>query len=178
MVNHAEHEDHHEHREITIDTLTSPPVQVKPAPNGRRVGATFIDSAILLASWLIMRSALGLGLPVTMMEVPSIAPTVYLAALTFAYYFVLEGFFAATLGKSLMRIQVLKSDGDPCSFSESFKRNVVRYIDWLPLIYVLGGIFVLASSKRQRLGDLVAGTIVAPKPEKDINPPPAPFLFH
>jgi uncharacterized RDD family membrane protein YckC len=37
---------------------------------------------------------------------------------------------------------------------------------------------MIVSSDRQRIGDLVARTIVTRAPEKDINAPPAPFLFH
>ena len=109
---------------------------------------------------------------------PDMSITVYLVVLTFAYYFIMEGLFAATLGKSILKIRVLGSDGDPCSFAAAFIRNIIRFIDWLPLLYALGGLSVLASSKRQRLGDRIAKTVVSPTPEKDVNPPPAPFLFH
>ena len=82
------------------------------------------------------------------------------------------------MGKFALRIRVTTLEGDPCSFGAAFVRNLVRFIDWLPMLYILGTVSVLMSAKRQRLGDRLAKTVVSPAPEKDINPPPAPFLFH
>jgi uncharacterized RDD family membrane protein YckC len=178
MGSHDEHNHHDEHREITIETLSSPPVQVKPAPLTRRITAGVIDSVILLLAWAFVRLALGEGLAGLWNSPPDMSITTYLVVLTFVYYFVMEGLFAATLGKITLKIRVLGSDGDPCSFGAAFIRNIIRFIDWLPLLYALGGLSVLASSKRQRLGDRIAKTVVSPAPEKDVNPPPAPFLFH
>lgn len=178
MATHTEHEDLPEHREITIETLRTPPIQVRPASRGRRICAGMIDSVILITVWMLLRFAFGGDLAAIRLELPSLVVGMYLGILVFFYYFVLEGLFAATIGKLVVKIRVLGIDGEPCSFAASFKRNILRFIDWLPALYVLGGLVVLASSRRQRLGDLVAETIVSPTPEKDINPPPAPFLFH
>jgi len=178
MGSHDEHNHHDEHRETTIETLSSPPVRVTPAPRIRRIAAGIIDSVILLLAWASVRLALGEGLPAFWNSTPDLTSTASLAVLTFAYYFIMEGLFAVTLGKILLKIRVLGSNGDPCSFGAAFIRNIIRFIDWLPLLYALGGLSVLASSKRQRLGDHIAKTIVSPAPEKDVNPPPAPFLFH
>ena len=178
MGSHDEHNHHDEHRETTIETLSSPPVRVTPAPLIRRIAAGIIDSVILLLAWASVRLALGEGLPAFWNSTPDLTSTASLAVLTFAYYFIMEGLFAVTLGKILLKIRVLGSNGDPCSFGAAFIRNIIRFIDWLPLLYALGGLSVLASSKRQRLGDHIAKTIVSPAPEKDVNPPPAPFLFH
>ena len=178
MTSHDAHTDHDEHQEITIETLSTPPVHVKPAPLPRRIAAVTIDSILLIAVWAFATYAMRKELPATWTELPGLTQYAYLAALTFAYYFVMEGLFAATLGKFILKIRVLGIDGDPCSFAASFKRNLIRFVDWLPLFYLLGGVATVTSSKRQRLGDRFAGTIVSRAPEKDINPPPAPFLFH
>ena len=169
--------DWHEHKEITIDTLSAPPVKIKPAPLTRRITAVVIDSLVLAVLWLILSLAYGRNLA-------RLAVIVYypvlgsLAIMTFPYYFVLEGLFAATIGKSVAKLTVLESNGDVCSFGASFKRNLARFADWLPLLYIAGAIAVLLSADRQRMGDRVAGTIVTQRPERDSNPPPAPFLFY
>jgi uncharacterized RDD family membrane protein YckC len=178
MGNHDEHNHQDGHREITIETLSSPPVQVKPAQLPRRIAAGIIDSVILLLAWASVRLAIGEGLPAFWNSTPDLTSTASLAVFAFAYYFIMEGLFAGTLGKILLKICVLGDDGDPCSLTAAFIRNIIRFIDWLPVLYALGGLSVLASSKRQRLGDRIAKTIVSPAPEKDVNPPPAPFLFH
>jgi uncharacterized RDD family membrane protein YckC len=169
--------DGHEHTEITIDTLSTPPVKIKPAPIVRRITAAVIDSFVLTVAWLILSLGLGLNLA-------HLATAVYfpfsssLATVAFLYYFLREGLFAATIGKSVTKLTVLEKNGDVCSFGAFFWRNLVRFVDWLALLYIVGAIAVLASINRQRLGDRVAGTIVTQRPERDPNPPPAPFLFH
>jgi uncharacterized RDD family membrane protein YckC len=102
----------------------------------------------------------------------------YLAALTFAYYFPQEALFSFTIGKRLLGLRVLGKDGDPASMRESLIRNFLRFVDWLPFLYILGAIAIVMSTGKQRLGDTAAGTIVTLAPEREINPPPAPFLFH
>src|SRR5207248_11059297 len=51
-------------------------------------------------------------------------------------------------------------DGGPLTLRAVVIRNVLRIVDWLPLLYLLGGFLVLYSRNGQRLGDLVAGTTV------------------
>jgi len=166
-----EKEHHAEHRDISIETLSTPPLDIEPAPLSKRTIAALLDSVII-----------GLfGIPAFTLQASGhaiIGTTVYMLIVGFLYYFLLEGLFACTIGKSLLKLRVLGTDGDPCSWSASFKRNVLRFLDWLPFFYIIGEISILASHNRQRVGDRVAATIVTMAPEKDRNPPPAPFLFH
>ena len=98
--------------------------------------------------------------------------------MSFLYYFATEGLFSVTLGKRVMKIRVVGVDGDPCTITESALRNLFRVIDWLPFGYIVGIGFLSITNKKQRVGDKVAHTIVTLAPERDRNPPPAPFLFH
>ena len=43
---------------------------------------------------------------------------------------------------------------------ESIARNFIRYVDQIPLVYVVGVISIFATRQNQRLGDLAAGTLV------------------
>jgi uncharacterized RDD family membrane protein YckC len=159
-------------KEITVDTLRTPPLQIPPAPISKRLIAGLIDSLIIGLVWLAILEALHRGIDA---EFTNFA---YLAAVTFAYYFLQESLFSLTIGKRLLGLRILGKGGDPISIQESLLRNILRFVDWLPFLYILGALSVAISGKRQRLGDLVAGTFVTLTPEKDINPPPAPFLFH
>jgi len=118
------HEDH----EVTIETLSTPPVHVKPAPLTKRVAAGLVDSALLAAAWVVV-----LILTVkdfTLAETTSVyTGAAYLAVLTFFYYFLLEWFLAASIGKLLLKLRVFGTDGEPCSMSASFKRNLLRFVD-------------------------------------------------
>jgi len=164
-----ESEGHADHKEISIETLSTPPLHIEPAPLSSRAMAGLLDFLIV-----------GLiGIPAILLQgYTIIGAALYTVGVGFVYYFVLEGLFASTVGKSLLKLRVLGTDGDPCTWSASFKRNLLRFLDWLPFLYIIGIIFILTSRNRQRVGDRVSATIVTKAPEKDINPPPAPFLFH
>jgi uncharacterized RDD family membrane protein YckC len=166
-----------EHKEITVETLSTPPLQIKPASMQKRTAAAIIDSLIIGLAWLTTSVASGESLVqiTTQLSYWSQAQLVFLAT---AYYFVLEGLFAMTVGKSLLRLIVLEKSGESCSFRASFKRNILRVFDWLPFLYVVGLLAAASSPDKQRIGDRFANTIVTNSPEKDPNPPPAPFLFH
>ncbi|MGA8904023.1 MAG: RDD family protein [Candidatus Bathyarchaeia archaeon] len=172
------HEDGHE---VTIETLSTPPTHVSPAPLLRRVTAGIVDSFIVTILGLVLTGRLNeFSSMLTIAGVASTPPTtfVYLGIVTLVYYFLLEWLFASTIGKSVLRLRVVGRDGDPCTLGASLKRNILRPIDWLPFFYLIGAIAILSSHDRQRVGDRIAATVVTKAPEKDINPPPAPFLFH
>lgn len=65
-----------------------------------------------------------------------------------------------TPGKRWNGLRVVQIGGQPIGFLASATRNLLRLIDWLPSFYLVGIVSVLVSAKNQRLGDIVAGTIV------------------
>ena len=173
MSNSANHWGHDDHREVSIETLKTPPLRIPPAPIRRRLISGLIDSIIIGLVWLVVIAALHRGI-----QDQLVFNAQYLAVITFAYYSSQESLFSLTIGKRLLGLRILGRDGDPASIRESLIRNLLRFVDFLPFLYLLGAITIAVSTKKQRLGDMAAGTIVTLAPEKDINPPPAPFLFH
>lgn len=89
----------------------------------------------------------------------------WLAVLALAYYSAPEALFGATPGKSLTGLCVVRLDGAPLSLKDVLLRNLLRAVDWLPFLYLLGGTLVLFGSHGQRLGDMVAGTTVVRRTE-------------
>ena len=85
-------------------------------------------------------------------------PVLVLAAL--AYFIAFEGMFGATPGKLLRQLRVVRVDGTPLTLPMVVVRNLLKPIDWLPILYLIGGLSVLATRYSQRLGDLAAGTTV------------------
>ena len=75
------------------------------------------------------------------------------------YFTYLEGSRGQTLGKSAMGIKVVMEKGK-MTYGASFIRNILRIIDFLPFIYILGFIVAVASKSNQRIGDLAARTFV------------------
>lgn len=71
-----------------------------------------------------------------------------------------------TPGKKIFNIYVAQESGAPVSFGASMVRNIIRFIDFLPLFYGFAFISMLISDKFQRLGDLAANTVVLYLPEE------------
>ncbi|HUC60864.1 MAG TPA: RDD family protein [Alphaproteobacteria bacterium] len=82
------------------------------------------------------------------------------AIVALLYFIVMEATLGATLGKLIVKLRVVnEADGSPIGWRASVVRNVLRIADGA-FLYLVGFILVLATKKRQRLGDLVAGTVV------------------
>lgn len=65
-----------------------------------------------------------------------------------------------TPGKRMTGLRVVRTGGGSVGFTASAIRNLLRIVDVLPTAYGVGIISVVVSSKNQRLGDMVAGTLV------------------
>jgi uncharacterized RDD family membrane protein YckC len=77
-----------------------------------------------------------------------------------------------TLGKKLLRLRVMDEQGLRLQISQIVIRNLLRFIDSLPALYLVGGLVCLFNKRAQRLGDFAANTIVVWTPrvsEPDIN---------
>jgi uncharacterized RDD family membrane protein YckC len=103
----------------------------------------------------------------------------WLLALTIIVVFgVIWGYFifwetiwnGQTPGKRAAGIRVMRDGGYPVDFRAAFVRNIVRYVDFLPLFYGTGALAVFLSKDSKRLGDYAAGTIVV------MDSRPAPFV--
>ena len=70
-----------------------------------------------------------------------------------------------TLGKRLLRLRVLDVHGLRLQFSQVVIRNLLRFVDTLPLFYMVGGLTCLWTQHAQRLGDIAANTIVVWNPK-------------
>jgi uncharacterized RDD family membrane protein YckC len=77
----------------------------------------------------------------------------------FIYFPVIESIKGQTLGKLILGLRVVTMSGNPISFGQAFKRHLVDMID-----FFFGGlvafITIKYTSQHQRLGDLMAKTIV------------------
>lgn len=81
--------------------------------------------------------------------------------LSLGYGIVLEWFWRGqTLGKRLLRLRVMDVEGLHLRFDQIVLRNILRFIDRLPWLYLVGGVAVVLSRHNQRLGDFAANTVV------------------
>ena len=65
-----------------------------------------------------------------------------------------------TIGKRLLGLRVVEANGLRLRPSQIVIRNLMRFVDLLPGLYLVGGVCSVLSARRQRLGDIAAGTIV------------------
>lgn len=70
-----------------------------------------------------------------------------------------------TIGKRLFRLRVMDVEGMKLQFNQIVVRNLLRFVDQLPLFYFVGGVACWLNSKCQRLGDLAANTVVIRNPK-------------
>jgi len=69
-------------------------------------------------------------------------------------------FNGRTLGKYVMKTRVVKIDGSPVHWSNYLTLWMLRLIDIWMFIGSIGVLTLIFSEKRQRLGDMAAGTVV------------------
>jgi uncharacterized RDD family membrane protein YckC len=84
-------------------------------------------------------------------------------------------FGGQTLGKRAVGIRVLQASGTRITWSQAVVRNLVRIVDLMPGLYLVGGIWALLDQHGRRLGDIAAGTVVvrqrrSPRPSAVIAP--------
>ena len=82
-------------------------------------------------------------------------------ALSIGYGILTEWYWRGqTLGKRLLHLRVVDEQGLRLQFSQVALRNLLRFVDALPALYLVGGIACLVNRHAQRLGDYAANTIV------------------
>jgi uncharacterized RDD family membrane protein YckC len=85
------------------------------------------------------------------------------------FVFFMEGFYnvifeagarGATPGKRAMKLRVMSVTGGPVTMAQAVMRNFLRVADFMPFLYLTGIVCMLFTRRFQRLGDLVANTVV------------------
>ena len=136
----------------------------RPAPRYRgvfvRFIATLIDGLIYMAFAWVMAGAMGLGETSADGFDLSGGPFLLLSLASFGYFVVFEGLFGGTIGKLILGLRVVNAKGQTPGIGAALVRNLLRIVDALPFLYIVGIIAVLGSEKKQRIGDRAAGTYV------------------
>ncbi len=133
----------------------------------RRIIAFIIDSLIILGLSLfvvvgfvlVIYQSIGKDFMTVLFAfiVPLTLVPIVLHPLYFLFY---EGRYnGQTYGKKIMKIRVVRNDGSYIGFYESMIRNLIRIIEAATL-YILSIILIMRSEEQQRLGDMVANTVV------------------
>jgi uncharacterized RDD family membrane protein YckC len=94
-------------------------------------------------------------------------PAIVLMLVTALYWNIPEWILGATLGKLIFGLRVRALTGQQISLGQSFRRNLLRLVDFSPF-YLTGFLVAKLTPSHQRLGDLWAKTIVV-NLRNDIN---------
>jgi uncharacterized RDD family membrane protein YckC len=144
--------------------VSGPPVATADVHvTGRRVLAIIVDGLVLGIVFWVLSMLFGETSTAGGTASASLGTlgTLILLIISFGYYALLEGYLGQTLGKMLLGIKVVREDnGEVPGFGAAAIRTVMRVIDVLPFAYLVGFIAVLFSGKNQRLGDMLANTLV------------------
>src|SRR6266571_6483654 len=162
---------------LIIETPERVPLHFALASIGNRFIACAIDHTIqiltliaLIILFSLVTDASDLGNRL------SNAPKWVVALLVILVFLLMSGYFAffewiwngQTPGKRWLKLRVIREDGRPISFFEAMVRNLLREFDIMPFpFYSVGLISVFATAKDQRVGDLVAGTVVVREREAE-----------
>ena len=136
---------------MVLSKRPTPDIETEEYLVGKRILAFFIDA--IVAGALAAAPALIAGIPDAIVSGPATA--------IFLFYFIhLEAIYGQTVGKKITGIVVVTEGGDAIGYSASLIRTLLRVIDALPVFYIVGGIAIFLTERRQRIGDLAASTVV------------------
>ena len=155
---------------ISITTSQNIELEYELGSVGDRILGSIIDGIIktayaifVMATFVFGNSRVFSGLYIVFLV---------LLALPFIFYnlaseLLLDG---QSVGKKVMGIKVISLNGEQPSFLQYLNRWVFRLVDFTLSGNMIGVIMIAATEKKQRLGDLVAGTVlVKTAPRTQIN---------
>jgi uncharacterized RDD family membrane protein YckC len=151
-------------RHIVIRTPEHLEIKYELAGAGTRSAAYLCDLMVLYIALTVLGNLLAQFAIMLFVHaeawVGAIVGLVSFATVT-SYFFLFELLWSGqTPGKRLVGIRVVKSGGYALRPVDSLLRNLMRAVDFLPVCYGIGLVSLLLTSRSQRLGDLVAGTLV------------------
>lgn len=129
-----------------------------------RILAWLVDVACLAAAGMVLGGVAG--------ALRWLAPDATVAFATVAYFVLQTGYGIAcewlwrgqTVGKHVLRLRVVDQRGLRLRPYQVVVRNLLRAVDALPILYLVGGVAATLSRRVQRLGDFAAGTVVVRVP--------------
>ncbi len=162
---------------LIIETPERVPLHFALASIGNRFLACAIDHtiqavtiALMIIAFMTLANFSSLG------DRLNAAPKWVYAVLIVILFLIVSGYFAffewvwsgQTPGKRWLKLRVIREDGRPVTFWEATVRNLLRTFDMMPApFYSIGLISVFVSSTDQRVGDLIAGTVVVREREAE-----------
>jgi uncharacterized RDD family membrane protein YckC len=162
--------------QLNIETPELVSIELPLAGIGSRFIAILVDSLILGAA-VILLIFLGVFIITALGNFGEKSASWGIGILLLILFLLFWGYFALfetfnngrTPGKRVAKIRVIHQSGRGINFAEALARNLVRIIDYMPGFYGVGIAAMFMSRRSQRLGDMVAGTLVVR--EREVEAP-------
>lgn len=144
---------------ISITTTQNIALEYDLASLGERIVATIVDLVIMgaylfLITMVLSSSAGAFDNGAAWLYVFLFLPVAFYSLLS-------EQFFnGQTVGKRVMGIKVISLNGNQASFGQYLTRWLFRLVDMWLFGFVLATIMVAVTERHQRIGDLIAGTVL------------------
>jgi len=140
---------------IIIETTQNVTIEHKLASIGQRVLSTIIDYFVFFVYIVAMSIMLGL------LQIRS-ATFYFIVYIPVFFYSLLSEliFQGKTVGKMIVKTQVVKLDGSQPTFLNYFSRWIFRILEVHAFYGVIAMVTIIINEKGQRLGDIVGGTTV------------------
>jgi uncharacterized RDD family membrane protein YckC len=162
---------------LIIETPERVPLHFALASIGNRFLACAVDHTIQVVALGIIAIASIILANIDIVERAfESAPKWVYAVMIILLFLTFSGYFAffewiwsgQTPGKRWLKLRVIREDGRPITFWEASVRNLLRSLDMMPApFYSIGLISVFATTRDQRVGDMVAGTVVVREREAE-----------
>lgn len=135
------------------------------APSGQRLLAAMIDAIPLIVAAIYVLDSV--ANPFDWANLSSTLPPIIIAMVIYLLHTTITELFAGrSLGKMIVGLRVVTTDGGTPGKSAMLLRNLLRLLDVIPIPL---GFIVLTTPLRQRVGDMIAKTvvIVMTEPQKE-----------
>jgi uncharacterized RDD family membrane protein YckC len=144
---------------VRVSTSQHIDIDYPVAGLGERIAARLIDWGVFLGlyiSFIILSFTLGTAGSGSIV----VSVLLFIALLSYAFYnLVCEIFMSGqSIGKRVMKIKVISLDGGQPTLGQYFIRWIFRLVDFVLTFQVGGVLCIILSDKKQRIGDIVAGT--------------------
>jgi uncharacterized RDD family membrane protein YckC len=151
-----------------IEKLNSLVIQTPEGVNFSLPVASPVIRCLALLLDVLFISALSTTIGTLFSSLTLLSSDLVTAAMIILYFILSIGYGVAmewfwngqSIGKKVFKLKVVDEEGLRLQFSQIVIRNLLRFVDSLPALYLVGGVTSLFNSKYQRIGDIVAGTVV------------------
>jgi uncharacterized RDD family membrane protein YckC len=156
-------------------------LELATANVGSRMLAFAIDAVIVVTGLVVLILTGGLAAAAGSAFLPSwvviTLVILLLSAWYFGYFIVSETLWRGrTLGKAALGLRVVTREGGQVRFRHALIRTVLGLVDFLASSGFVAIVTILVSPANQRLGDMVAGTLVLRERSAAGDPVPVTFV--